>query len=295
MTTTLTPVSQWVDVVAPEDGELADAASIGNGADQLAQNLLDRDEYLYDQMPNGLMLGGARLEALVGTPGTLRLAQIRHALLGGKAYDSGGDVSLTSANVEGGGGYVADQMLYAYAFVSGAALAYQLSLTPPESGLVWKDGAVGTYRYLGPARTNSSGGVMYSRYDRGHLLFDASRTNPSELLVLSLGSAIVETQVDLAAGGQPLVPPHARAVLLKVSGRNTSGADRYVRLRTASGGAIDHARIYVPAASYGGGTGDRHDQFVWMPVDDTTPRSVWYLVNDATDFTVSLYVYGWQE
>ena len=218
-----------------------------------------------------------------------------------KAFSLASETQLTTASHFGGGTLDPDKWYYVYAYVSGSALALQISADAPETGLIWKSGAVGTHRYLFCFHTNSIGEALPMRMSRGRYLYRYSAITSTELRALNTSSEVTATDVILARGGtatKELLPPHSRVAHVRIglvaSGNNVDDQVT-VALTTKADSTANSIRhdFYVASTSHA----DERDG--WIETDDS--RTIQYALTlsnaDAGDptATLSLYVLGFEE
>ena len=218
-----------------------------------------------------------------------------------KAFSLASETQLTTASHFGGGTLDPDKWYYVYAYVSGSALALQISADAPETGLIWKSGAVGTHRYLFCFHTNSIGEALPMRMSRGRYLYRYSAITSTELRALNTSSEVTATDVILAHGGaatKELLPPHSRVAHVRIglvaSGNNVDDQVT-VALTTKADSTANSIRhdFYVASTSHA----DERDG--WIETDDS--RTIQYALTlsnaDAGDptATLSLYVLGFEE
>ena len=218
-----------------------------------------------------------------------------------KAFALASETQLTTASHFGGGTLDPDKWYYVYAYVSGSALALQISADAPETGLIWKSGAVGTHRYLFCFHTNSIGEALPMRMSRGRYLYRYSAITSTELRALNTSSEVTATDVILARGGaaaKELLPPHSRVAHVRIglvaSGNNVDDQVT-VALTTKADSTANSIRhdFYVASTSHA----DERDG--WIETDDS--RTIQYALTlsnaDAGDptATLSLYVLGFEE
>ena len=218
-----------------------------------------------------------------------------------KAFSLASETQLTTASHFGGGTLDPDKWYYVYAYVSGSALALQISADAPETGLIWKSGAVGTHRYLFCFHTNSIGEALPMRMSRGRYLYRYSAITSTELRALNTSSEVTATDVILARGGtatKELLPPHSRVAHVRIglvaSGNNVDDQVT-VALTTKADSTANSIRhdFYVASTSHA----DERDG--WIETDDS--RTIQYALTlsnaDAGDptATLPLYVLGFEE
>lgn len=293
---TITPVDEYDStLVAPDNGDDLDAAVI----ETALQRLGDRAKHLLDATA-GLAVWGwsARVsgagassgntgvyvpmvEALSLTSGTKRQAE-----------RISGETQLTTADHFGGGTLGNNTWYYVYAYISGGALALQISADPPESGLVWKSGAGGTHRYLFGFRTNGSGVPIPMRMSHGryHWRFSAISSSHS---VASYTATQSYTDLSLAA----YVPPHARLARLRVTVYNTDTTASHsiaARVRT-NGDTTGYDEVYVPpAADTGAENAGRGAADLAIETDSSQVIEV-EIAGTSTGFSVGVYARGFEE
>jgi hypothetical protein len=227
MPTPVTETSTFdATVDAPVSGDARTAASVRTPFGQLA----NRTKYLNDQLANGHLVGGSRLDSSNGT--TVNLSAIKALIIAGKLYSAAAQ-ALTVSILEGGGAFGFNAWHYLYGYVSGGALAFQISTTVPGADLIWKNG-VTTHRYLGAFRTGSAGAILPFRAERGEYTWRPSAYGSNFTLAKNAGAAttFADLQLTAAVEGGLLLPPHARQARVRVRFKNGSGGLNAFYLRT---------------------------------------------------------------
>lgn len=223
MSTVLTETSSYdATITVPASGDARTASSVNTAF----QSLTNRSKYLYDHMPNGLLVGGDRADCSDGA--TVNISAIKSVIIGNKSYSASAQ-ALTNSSLEGGGSFANSTWYYVYCYVSAGSLAFQISTTAPEASLTWKTG-VTTHRYLRSFRTNSSGTVYRFRACGGRVIYRRSAHSPGTFSVLAASADGSFTDVNCAG----FVPPHARLITLFANFQIADDADgqREVRYRT---------------------------------------------------------------
>jgi len=224
----------------------------------------------------GIWIGGINAIALLDTTATPDLVRVFN-LSKPTQLNIGGSVLL------GGTWY------YLYAYVSGGALAFEATITPPEQNYFhWKYGAAFTHRYLGAFVTNSTGEPIpfYQLRSEHRYAFDEiTPTGANSLVPWGTVTGPGATNVDISAR----VPPFTRPVrtILRVEGDNADAAPQSFTIAkgaAAFGGTIVNARLYsLDAGQFCA------DEIVMEPsasrIIDVTPT-------DA-DVSVVMYCLGW--
>lgn len=178
---------------------------------------------------------------------------------------------------------------YLYAYVSGGALAFEVSTTAPEQNYFhWKNGALFTHRYLGAFVTASTGIPLPFYQLRGEHRYAFDEITPTGANSLIPWGPVVgpgTTHVDISAR----IPPFSRPVrtILRIEGDNVDAAAQSFTLTkgaAAFGGSILNTRLYALAPNQ-----FCADEIVMEPstlwIIDVTPT-------DA-DVTVTMYCLGW--
>lgn len=141
-----------------------------------------------------------------------------------KAFSLSAETQLTVASHAGGVALSSDTWYYVYAKVTSSALALEISSDAPGTDGIWKNGAVGTHRYLFCFRTGTSTSVLPMTMRRGIYRYDYSET--AALSVLNITSAVPTsfTNIDCTA----LIPPRATlgAFLVTVTNADTTNWGR---------------------------------------------------------------------
>lgn len=152
--------------------------------------------------------------------------------------------TLTTLDVEGGGGFVASTAYYVYIVwdALGGVFKYQISPTPPDDARVNKATVPPNQltRYLGSIVTDSAARVVKFQKSGGSYLYDAR-----QVLFLNNNSAAWVT-INLGAG-LVRMPATVRHLRLFVQVANPATAqDEEVRLRRLGSATVDRV-VYVPA------------------------------------------------
>lgn len=223
-----------------------------------------------------------------------------------KPFSLAAETQLTTGSHFASGTLAADTFYYVYAKVAASALTFELSVTAPDAGLVWKTGTTGTHRFLFCIRTDSSGVPLPMRMYHGRYLYRASAITATELRCLNTSTAVALTDVILArasggttgVAGLELIPPHARVAQVRaglvVSG-NAADDQVTVALVTKGDTTANTVRIdlYAPAASIAG------ERDAWVETDDarTLRYSLAFAAADASNptATLQLFVHGFEE
>lgn len=140
---------------------------------------------------------------------------------------AGGGTAIGQTKVEGGGNLVADTWYYVYAYLNGSSLDYQISVTAPGAGLIFKSGGV-LYRYLGCFRTITAGAPIAMRMTNGRYLYRVSGQAVADLRVKNAGVDVANTAVACSA----LVPPTSRIATVRVEITNAAAQFNYGYVRT---------------------------------------------------------------
>jgi hypothetical protein len=192
----------------------------------------------------GIWIGGINAIALLDTTATPDLVRVFN-LSKPTQLNIGGSVLL------GGTWY------YLYAYVSGGALAFEATITPPEQNYFhWKNGAAFTHRYLGAFVTNSTGEPIpfYQLRGEHRYAFDEiTPTGANSLVPWGTVTGPGATNVDISAR----VPPFTRPVrtILRVEGDNADAAPQSFTIAkgaAAFGGTIVLYHVGRPEAPLGG-------------------------------------------
>lgn len=217
-----------------------------------------------------------------------------------KSFSLGSETQLTTAAHNGGSSLNADTNYHVYTKVTASALALEISTDPPDAGLIWKNGATGTHRFLFCFHTDSSGVALPMRMSGGEYLYRFSAITSTELRALSTSSEVALTDVILARAGtasKELIPSFARCALVRI-GLISSGnhVDDQVTVILVTKGdttanSIRHD-VYAPTGSMAS------ERDGWIETDDA--RTIRYSLTlsntDAGDptATLSLYVLGFR-
>lgn len=114
----------------------------------------------------------------------------------------------------------ANSIYYLYVSYTGSAIAYQISIAAPVDGAIsgggpaWKNGSVGTVRYLGWFATDASGNPLPFRAAKGKYVYRLSE------FVAPQSTNVVNATVTTGTTAQALtalVPNHARLVDLRLT------------------------------------------------------------------------------
>lgn len=171
---------------------------------------------------------------------------------------------------------------YLYAYNAGGAVAFELSVTPPDASRVFKSGDT-SRRYLASVRTDGAGVPWpFRRTPSGTHRWRRTAMATVDTEVLSAGMAAVWTDVSLAA----LVPPHARlATVRAMLGAPIAGGNLELRTR---GTAASSLNLYAPATA--AGTIVREE----LELETDSTQQVQYQTAGGGE-TATLHVVGWQE
>lgn len=153
------------------------------------------------------------------------------------AYAGG---TIGAAQIEGGGNLGASEWRYVYVRQSAGAIAFEISLTPPDGPRAIKSGDA-TRRYLGCFPTTSAGAPIPLRASRGKYVYRVSGCGADDLKVLGTpgNNQTSNTAVSLAG----LVPPHSRLATLRASVTNTAAAINYAYVRTDGDSGADEISL----------------------------------------------------
>lgn len=295
MTSSYTPTAEFTDsVTVLADGDAANASNL-NAAPKTA---LDRAAFLRAAI-DGLLVwrGNARVATSGTNNGNFKVycpAIEAVSLLDGatwKAFALASETELTSSANFSGGTLANSTPYYVYAYVSGGALALQVSTDAPGADGIWKTGATGTHRYLFSFVTDSSGApVPMRRTSGGRYLYAVSTTGTSTIIALSAGTATSFTNIDCSA----LVPANARiATFMSIGVNSSTSAHGQAQFRTdgETGGYIEQ----------GVGVADSSNDFRGVqifPLELPSTRVIEYRRSNASGYaSISVYVYvlGYEE
>lgn len=209
MTTSYSPTAEFTaSATVLVDGDAASATNL-NAAPKTA---LDRAAYLR-AATDGLLVWEHRARVAPGGDSSASTGVYvppieAVSLLDGtvwKSFSLASETQLTVATHAGGVALSANTWYYVYAYVSGGALALQISSDAPGTDGIWKNGATSTHRYLFCFRTGTGTSVLPMTMRRGAYLYDYSET--AALSVLNITSAVPTsyTNIDCTA----LIPPRA--------------------------------------------------------------------------------------
>lgn len=225
----------------------------------------------------GIWIGGINAIALLDTTTTPDLVRVFN-LSAPTQLNIGGTI-LTGA-----------QWYYIYAYVSGGALAFEVSITPPEQNFFhWKNGASFTHRYLG-AFTCTNTGVPLPFYQlRGEHRYafdEVTATGANSLVPWGAIAGPGTTNQSLVAR----IPPLSRPVrtILRLEGVNAdAGLVQQFSIASttaAFGGTVVNPRLYAMAPL----------QYVQdeIVLDPSAAGSVDVACSSA-DVTVTMYCVGW--
>ena len=295
MSSSYTPAVEFTDstnVLA--DGDAANATNL-NAAPKTA---LDRAAYLR-AATDGLLVwrGNARVAASGSPSGSFKVycpAIEAVSLLDGatwKAFALASETELTSSANFASSTLGNSTPYYVYAYVSGGALAIQVSADAPGADGIWKTGATGTHRYLFSFVTDSSGApVPMRRTSGGRYLYAVSTTGTSTIIALSAGTSTSFANVDCSA----LVPANARiATLMSIAVNSSTTAHGQAQFRAdgETGGYIEQ----------GVGVADASNDFRGVQVfsiELPSTRILEYRRSNASGYAaISVYVYvlGYEE
>lgn len=211
MSSSYSPTAEFTDsTTVLADGDAANATNL-NAAPKKA---LDRAAYLR-AATDGLLVWEHRARVAAGGDSSASTGVYvppieAVSLLDGttwKAFSLGAETQLTVASHAGGVALTADTWYYVYAKVTSSALALEISSDAPGSDGIWKNGAVGTHRYLFCFRTGTGTTVLPMTMRRGIYRYDLSEISAPVLQVLAITSAVPTsfTNIDCTAR----IPPRA--------------------------------------------------------------------------------------
>lgn len=293
---TITPVDEYDSaLVAPDNGDDLDATVV----ETALQRLADRAKHLLDATAGLMVWGGtARVTgggASSGNTGIyVPMIEALNLYTGTKrqAERNAGELQLTTADHFAGGTLGNNTWYYVYATLSGGALTFQISLDPPEGGLVWKSGAGGTHRYLFCFRTNGSGVPLPMRVARGRYRWRYSALT-SAYNIQSYATTQSFTDLDLSA----YLPPHARLAHLLVEVINSdtdSGDEIEARLRT-NGDTTGYEKATVPPCA--SGSSDNYTRaHLYTEIETDSSRLIEVeIAGSSSSFTVNLFARGFDE
>lgn len=192
-----------------------------------------------------------------------------------KVLTKSSSTTLTGANVEGGGGYVANTWYYIYVYSLVGVPQFQLSAIPPDGFGLFKGGSF-SYKYLGSIRTDPMAKVLPFHKYNGVTLYD---------VILSIGTGTSSTITSLASN--LYIPPTARIgkfnALVNTTPGGLSGELRFY----PSNSPTNYTPVTYPGNSY---------QMIYldMPVDVT--QKLWYNVPTFTgSLGISYFCVGYYE
>lgn len=155
-------------------------------------------------------------------------------------------ITLTVANVSGGGPLAAATWYYVYAWANAGDVAphFQITTTAPTAPRrAWKSGETVNYRYLGCFRTDAAGNVINVRGQDHTYVYDRSAAPcaiASFYPVFGGVAPVAWTTAPLNYGAIALVPPHAYQALLSLEVQDAAGA--HINIRT-DGGSPNYYRF----------------------------------------------------
>lgn len=179
---------------------------------------------------------------------------------------------------------------YIYAYISGGAVAIEVTTTPPEQNYFhWKNGAAFTHRYLGAFVTASTGVPLpfYQLRGEHRYAFDEiTATGANSLTPWGTITGPGTTNQSLTAR----IPPFSRPVrtLLRLEGVNTDAVlvqqFSIASTTAAFGGTVVNPRLYALAPGQ-----YAQDE---ITIDPSAAGSVDVACSTA-DVTVTMYCLGW--
>lgn len=211
MSASYSPTAEFTDsTTVLADGDAASATNL-NAAPKKA---LDRAAYLR-AATDGLLVWERKARVAAGgdssaSTGVYCPAIEAVALLDGstwKAFSLASETQLTVATHAGGVALTADTWYYVYAYVSGGALALQISADAPGADGIWKSGATSTHRYLFCFRTGTGTTVLPMTMRSGVYRYDLSEQSASVLQVLNITSAVPTSWTNIDCSAR--IPPRA--------------------------------------------------------------------------------------
>lgn len=287
---TITPVSQ-------HDGAALTRASAGqrimmDGGDTplaaLLQKLADRAEFAKDAAYAALQWSGrvdidgvANTGAVGVTAGMIENVVVKDGSIW-KRFTK----AETALNI-GAQVLSANAHYNVYVYVSGGALAYEVTTTVPNSSGMWKTGAADTHRFLFAFATGAGGVPLSGTLRSGRFIYRVSDLADTALRVLGgsgTGSATSYTAVDLSA----FVPPHVRVALVRMELTPLAGVAGvgFGYLQT-NGDAGSGAHLVSAPATVG------HTCYGDAEIRTDADRQLQYKVS-ASDVKLSLFAYGYQ-
>lgn len=311
MTATISPVAQYnasTNLTIPVDGELAGFQTGPAPLQAPLQAMADREAYAFLALDAQLTWSNRARVAPGGTNNgdfKVFVSPIQVVVLydGTKwrSFQRATELELTSTNSFSSGTLAADKNYYVYAKVVSDALAFEVSLTEPDSARMWKNATVGTHRFLFSFRTNSSGVALPMTMEGGTTLYRYSAITNTELRCLNTtAEALASTNLILGRGGlvnKELVPSYARQVYVRSEITTTGNHANdwttayFVSKDDASGNTVQHD---VNATT----SNVRSERDFWIECDAsaTIQYSLSFTNTDSGDptGTLNVYVLGWR-
>lgn len=273
MSTNLTEVAQFTaNVPVPDDGEDADAASVI----QFAQVLADRTKYLRAAIPNGVWLGSRQLYA--PGDGTVNVGPVQGVLIGGKLCSKATATALTLGTLANNSWYA----VYATDDGSGGITFVIDNTNGPDSTKTWKysgGASVTTHRFVGYFRTDSSGAPLAFRATDGRYVYrrSAITTSSDPLRLLTGGTATSWTDISLAT----LVSPASRVA--------------HVQMQLLAAGGVGRLRTKDDTTSYWevSSIDATYNTVTNFCIETNASGAIQYQV--ASSGVMTLYVQGFEE
>lgn len=280
MSHNLTPVSQYTgNVTVPDNGDARTAESVNVAL----QSLADRALYAFDQLVNGVLVGGDVVDSSDGD--TLNVTDFS-VIIANKLYAKAAS-AVTVSVLEGGGAFANFTVYYLYAYVSAGAILFQISVTAPDTKRVFKSGTT-THRYLCTFATNGSADILPFQKRGNKYTFRQSKLNA--FLVLLSGAATSYTDVDCNVS-QKLVPLHAKVATIRALYNNTDAATQNIDFRT-DGDTTNTIQAFV---TNGITYAESFDIEVTSTGTSAAPVQKFEYKSTDAQLDVSIWVTGWFE
>jgi len=256
-------------ITIPNDGDLASAASVNNPTKSEA----DMDYFLLQSM--GLLTQGASVKLSSVDGATIVISALPLIVVNENGLyvtiSTPSSITISRTSLEVGANFVPNTWYYIYAYSIASIANFQISLVPPDTNNLYKQGG-DSYRYLGSIRTNGLSQILKVYSNRGKYIYLDTAYQ------LLNGSSTTELAIPL----NTVVPPTTRLVDLHIVYGNNAG-DSYFRLFTFPGGQFQQFSAF----------GSRSNDFsytMYTNVDQT----IRYLV-EITNVRLSVSVSGYQE
>jgi hypothetical protein len=283
MPTNLTDVSTFSSPVAvPASGDSRTAASVSTPF----QSLANRTKYLYDALLNGVLVGGDGCYSSAGAD--VRVPALK-VLIGSALLSTSAETTVALSGLTAGTFY------YVYAYNNAGAVGFEVSATPPDAGLVYKNGGT-THRYICAVLATAATTVRPFRKAGRDYTWRVSAIASEGLTALraqpGAGTGTYAT-VTLAhwSTAHPFMPAHARIAKLCARQERTGGTGA-LQMNFRTNGDTTSPLFF----SNGATTGDDYVNITFELETNSSSQIQWSAVGGgATTTNVTVDVLGFRE